>query len=93
MAAELTIAGVAVTFEEGIPHLDLRHLQPPQPAVAILAFLARPEAGNQVIVRLPRDPIFLYPELAERGWAWEPLHAEAGDFRLRLFRQQGNAPR
>lgn len=90
MTKEAVVNGVAVTYEEGIPHLDLRGLEPPQPAVTILTFLDRPEAGNEVVVRLPRDPIFLYPELVARGWGWEPLPAAAGDVRLRLVRKPGD---
>lgn len=93
MARPVTIGGVTVTDEDGVPHLDLRHLPPPQPAVTILTFLERPDAGDQMVVRLLRDPVFLYPELAARGWAWEPLHVEAGDVRLRLFRKRGDAAR
>lgn len=85
---QLTIGGVPVTYENAVPHLDLRGLEPPRPAVTILTFLARPEAGDEVVVRLARDPIFLYPELAERGWAWEPLTVEPGDVRLRLVRER-----
>lgn len=81
--------GVPVTDEGGIPCLDLRGLEPPRPAVAILTFLAGPEAGDVVIVRLARDPVFLYPELVARGWAWELLHAEPQDVRLRLVRSTG----
>lgn len=92
MAERLTVGGVAVTFEDGVPHLDLRHLLPPQPAVAILTFLERPDAGDQVVVRMPRDPIFLYPELAGRGWTWEALGVEPGDVRLRLFRKPRGTP-
>lgn len=85
----LVVGGVPVTDEGGTPCLDLRGLQPPQPAVAILTFLAGPDAGDAVIVRLARDPIFLYPELAARGWGWELLHAEPQDVRLRLVRRAG----
>ncbi len=86
---QLVVGGVPVTDEGGTPCLDLRGLQPPQPAVTILTFLAGPEAGDAVIVRLARDPVFLYPELAALGWGWEPLSAEPQDVRLRLVRRTG----
>jgi len=86
----LVVQGVPVTDEDGTPCLDLRGLQPPQPAVTILTFLAGPDAGDAVIVRLARDPIFLYPELAALGWGWELLHAEPQDVRLRLVRKTGS---
>lgn len=84
---QLTIGGVPVTYENAVPHLDLRGLEPPRPAVTILTFLARPDAGDEVVVQLAREPVFLYPELVERGWTWEPLAVEPGDVRLRLVRK------
>lgn len=84
--------GVPVAYEDGVPCLDLRRLEPPRPAVAILTFLEGPDVGDSVIVRLARDPVFLYPELAARGWAWEPLHVEPQDVRLRLVRKAGRSP-
>jgi len=87
-----TAGGVPVTDEDGTPCLDLRGLDPPRPAVAILTFLEGPEAGNSVIVRLARDPIFLYPELTARGWTWETLRVEPEDVRLRLVRRVERSP-
>jgi hypothetical protein len=37
-------------------------------------------------VHLERDPVFLYPELAERGWIATPVDADPGEVRLRLER-------
>ncbi|ALJ39460.1 MULTISPECIES: DUF2249 domain-containing protein [Azospirillum] len=64
--------------------LDLRDLQPPEP---LLRILERIDSGNgePFDVRLKRDPLLLYPELAERGWTWERLDAETEEKRLRLF--------
>lgn len=89
---EGTAGGVPIVDEGGVPCLDLRGLEPPRPAVTILTFLAGPEAGDVVIVRLGRDPVFLYPELAARGWDWELLHAEPEDVRLRLVRTSRKEP-
>ena len=83
------MCGVPVIDDAGVPSLDLRGLEPPRPAVAILTFLAGPDAGDAVVVRLGRDPVFLYPELAARGWDWEVIHAEPEDVRLRLVRRSG----
>jgi hypothetical protein len=71
---------------EGVVHIDVRGLEPPQPLVAILALLERPDCGDEVIVHHSRDPVFLYPELAERGWEWERVPAAEGEVRLRLTR-------
>lgn len=49
-------------------HLDLRGLQPPEPMITVLREI---DAGamEPLILRLDRDPIFLYPELEDRGWS------------------------
>jgi len=69
-----------------IPSFDLRGLEPPQPAVAILTFIDGPNCGDTVLLRLAREPIFLYPELVERGWRWELISSAPGDVRLCLIR-------
>jgi hypothetical protein len=39
-----------------------------------------------VIVHHEREPMFLYPELAERGWRHELIAGNPGEVRLRLTR-------
>ncbi len=68
-------------------HIDVRGLPPPEPMVAILALLDRPDTQDRVIVHHDREPIFLYPELAERGWDHELIAGDAGEVRLLLTRQ------
>jgi len=66
-------------------HIDVRGLPPPEPFVAIVRLLEQEaRAATAVIVHHERDPVFLYPELAERGWAAERVEGEPGEFRLRL---------
>jgi len=71
-------------------HIDVRGAAPPQPLVAIVRLLEDIDAAGvprTVIAHLDRDPLMLYPELAERGWAAEALPAAAGEgVRLRLVR-------
>jgi hypothetical protein len=54
-------------------HIDVRGLSPPEPMVAILGLIDRGEAGNALTAHLDREPIFLYPELEDRGWSYELL--------------------
>lgn len=54
-------------------HLDVRGLDPPGPMVAILRLIDSGEAGNAMTVHLDREPIFLYPELEDRGWSHQLL--------------------
>ena len=68
-------------------HIDVRGLAPPQPLVAILRLLREQgDPGAPVIVHLERDPLMLYPELAEIGWVAECMSAEPGAVVLRLER-------
>lgn len=59
-------------------HLDVCGLNPPAPMVEILKLL---DGGgiSTLIAHLDREPIFLYPELDERGWSHEILPSQCGD--------------
>ena len=67
-------------------HIDVRGLPPPQPMVSILALVESIRDATPVVVHHERDPLFLYPELAEIGWTSERLDAPAGEVRLLLKR-------
>lgn len=69
-------------------HIDVRGLEPPNPMVAIIKLLEMPDAGSRVVVHHEREPFFLYPELAERGWRWQLLPGEPGEVRLELKRDR-----
>lgn len=70
-------------------HIDVRGLPPPQPLVAILRLvLEHAQTGTAVIVHHDRDPLLLYPELAERGWYAERIDSASGEVRLRLSRSR-----
>lgn len=68
-------------------HLDLRGLAPPGPMVAILGALDGADPPPMLVVHLDRDPTFLYPELAERGWSARAEPGDAGEVRLRIARE------
>lgn len=68
-------------------HIDVRGLAPPEPMVAILAQIEKPDVTGPVIVHHFREPIYLYPELAERGWAHEIVPGEPDEVRLILTRR------
>ncbi len=65
-------------------HIDVRGLPPPQPLVQILHLVASVGMGTAVTVHHDRDPMLLYPELAQVGWTAEPIAGDAGEVRLRL---------
>lgn len=66
-------------------HVDVRGLDPPQPLVHIVRLVERGDAAL-IVVHHDRDPLLLYPELAERGWSAERIDGEPGEVRLLLRR-------
>jgi hypothetical protein len=56
-------------------HIDVRGLEPPEPMRVILRLIDAEEIETALIAHLDREPIFLYPELNERGWSYEILPA------------------
>jgi hypothetical protein len=72
--------------ESGESHIDVRGLAPPDPLVAILRLLGTLGDEARVIAHLDRDPVMLYPELAQMGWEAEHVEGEPGEVRLRLRR-------
>ena len=67
-------------------HIDVRGLPPPEPMLAILGQLEQPDQTGPVTVHHDREPIYLYPELAERGWQYRIVPGEPGEVRLILSR-------
>jgi Uncharacterized conserved protein (DUF2249) len=65
-------------------HIDVRGLDAPAPLTAVLALIDGGAHEGVVIVHIHRDPIYLYPELAERGWSAAPLPSPPGDVCLEL---------
>ena len=53
-----------------VEHLDNRELDPPEPMVRILAATENMKKGQVLSALLCREPVFLLPELANRGHAW-----------------------
>ena len=80
--------GVGVRFVDGVAHIDVRGLEPPQPLIAVIELIERPETGDEVVVVLDREPMFLLPELAERGWKWARTASPGDGVNLRLSRTE-----
>jgi Uncharacterized conserved protein (DUF2249) len=59
-------------------HIDLRGLEPPEPMVAVLQAIDGGEVDTALIAHLDREPIFLYPELDDRGWSHELIQCSGG---------------
>jgi uncharacterized protein (DUF2249 family) len=69
--------------------LDVRELEPPEPMVRVLEALERLEPGERLEVLHARRPMFLYPQLDERGFAHETDEPEPGLVRIVIRRGAG----
>jgi len=77
------LPGTHWTEQDGL-HIDVRGLDPPDPMVAILGQLDQTGQTGPVTVHHDRQPIYLFPELAERGWSCRQIPGEPGEVRLVL---------
>jgi hypothetical protein len=74
-------------WQEGeATHIDVRGLEPPEPMLAILREIERPDGPSALTVHHEREPVFLYPELAERAWRHKLIAGDPGEVRLYLWR-------
>ena len=69
--------------------LDVRGLEPPQPMLRVLETLERLGPGQELEMRHDRRPVFLYPQLEERGFAHETDAPEPGLVRIVIRRREG----
>lgn len=66
--------------------LDVRGLEPPQPMVAVLERLEALAPGQTLTVIHDRRPMFLYPQLDERGFTHSTDERESGGVRIVIRR-------
>lgn len=69
--------------EDGL-HIDVRKLPPPNPLRAILRAVEAASPDETIVVHHEREPHFLAPELAERGWRVARMSTEMVNVRLWL---------
>ena len=62
--------------------IDVRGLEPPEPMVRILEAVERLKAGHTIEVLHERRPLFLYPQLDERGFLHETDESQPGVVRI-----------
>lgn len=84
-AGDVPASGAAPVWREadGV-HIDVRGLTAPAPLVAIVRLIESGEHDGTIVAHLERDPVHLYPELAERNWSASRLPGNADEVRLRL---------
>jgi uncharacterized protein (DUF2249 family) len=79
-------AAAPVTAPADAATLDVRGLEPPLPMVRVLERLDALEPGRSLTVLHERRPLFLYPQLDERGFRHETDEPEPGLVRIVIRR-------
>ena len=74
--------------DAGALTLDVRGLEPPQPMVRVLQRLDALAAVETLVVIHDRRPLFLYPQLEDRGFSHETDEPEPGVVRIRIRRRE-----
>lgn len=64
--------------------LDNRGLEPPQPMMRTLAELEKLQDDEELIIINERRPMFLYPELDEKGYNHETVELKDGSFQITI---------
>lgn len=64
--------------------LDNRGLKPPQPMMRTLEALEKLEDHESLTIINDREPLFLYPELDERGYIYETVPLEDGSYQITI---------
>ena len=73
-------------FGNHIQQLDVRQLPMPQPMLTILEALDQLPADTALYVFHKRIPVYLLPELAERGFEYRIKEVKEGEVHLLIFR-------
>jgi len=87
----VTPGTVTGTHDAAPTVLDVRGLEPPQPMVRILDALGQLSAGECLEVHHDRRPLFLYPQLDERGFLYETDERAPGLVHIRIRRGTSEA--
>ncbi len=71
--------------------IDGRDLEPPEPMLRVLAALDAAQPGQTVRLLLPREPLPLYPLLAQRGWRHDTVAQADGNYVIHIRRADSGA--
>lgn len=74
------------SFEGRTRETDVRHLEMPQPMLTIMAALDEHEAGTALYVYHKRIPVFLLPELSQKGFEYRIKEINNGEVHLLIFK-------
>lgn len=73
-------------FGDKVKTIDVRHLEMPQPMLTILAALDELPEGTALYVYHKRIPVFLLPELSQRGFDYRIKEIKDGEVHLLIFK-------
>jgi uncharacterized protein (DUF2249 family) len=74
-------------WPEPVRTFDFSDLDPPEPMVRILSELETMSPGEVLFAVLPREPLFLFPELTKRGHKWAGNYDRSGTFFRMMVRR------
>jgi len=77
-------------FDGKLEAIDVRHLEMPQPMLTILAALDQLRNGMALVVKHKRVPVFLLPELAQRGFAYRIKEVSPEEISLLIYKEQND---
>lgn len=78
-------------FGDRVQTIDVRQLEMPQPMLAILDALDKRQAGDALYVYHKRIPVFLLPELLQRGFDYRIKEIKDGEVHLLIFENNGRS--
>ncbi len=81
--------GAEIWREDGVVHIDVSNLPPPDPFVAVMRLIAEPEIGNEIVFHNDQEPVHLFPELMDLGWGYRVESDRPGEFCMRIIRESG----
>lgn len=73
-------------LEGNLKTIDVRHLQMPQPMLTILDALEHLDNGTALYVYHKRIPVYLLPELSEKGFEYRIKEIQDGEVHLLIFK-------
>ena len=73
--------------QKRIVRLDNRGLAPPEPMMRILATIEDFDRDTILVANMDREPIFLFAELHDRGFAYSCDPEIGGGYLLKVYRE------
>ena len=68
--------------------LDVRGLTPPEPMQRVLAALAQLPARTTLVVRIHREPVFLFQVIEPDGWSPSSRQLAPDDWEIQIGRSE-----